>query len=74
MSSGRFDCEITSAHGVFSCTVKDIYEILGEWRRSPALISFDTRRRFGCAGRIDIFIDRAHEGFFIDLGKHGETK
>ena len=133
ISLDRFDCEVASVHGVFSCTVKDIYDILGEWRRSrsqsnrpgelyalatlvrvegssyrrpgarmliwpdgktvgslsagcleeevvlrarevfetgeTALMSFDTRRRFGCAGRIDIFIERAPEKFFDDLAK-----
>jgi xanthine dehydrogenase accessory factor len=137
-SPSRFDCEITSAHGVFSCTVKDIYDILREWRTSrcqpsrpggshalatlvrvegssyrrpgarmliwpdgktigslsagcledevtlrarevfetgePALISFDTRRRFGCAGRIDIFIERASENFFIDLAENLDAR
>ena len=40
----------------------------------PALISFDTRRRFGCAGRIDIFIERADEKFFIDLAQHLDAR
>ncbi len=35
----------------------------------PALMSFDTRRRFGCAGRIDIFIERTDEKFFVDLAE-----
>jgi xanthine dehydrogenase accessory factor len=134
-SPSCFDCEIVSAHGVFSCTVKDIYDILGEWRKSryhpgglhalatlvrvegssyrrpgarmliwpdgktigslsagcleeevtlrarevfetgdPAVMSFDTRRRFGCAGRIDIFVERAHEKFFIDLAKELDAR
>jgi xanthine/CO dehydrogenase XdhC/CoxF family maturation factor len=34
-----------------------------------ALISFDTRRRFGCAGRIDIFIERVSENFFCGSGR-----
>jgi len=33
----------------------------------PTLMSFDTRRRFGCAGKIDIFVERADEKFFSDL-------
>ena len=33
----------------------------------PTLMSFDTRRRFGCAGKIDILIERADEKFFSDL-------
>ena len=40
----------------------------------PALISFDTRRRFGCAGRIDIFIERAHEKFFVDLAENLDAR
>ena len=35
----------------------------------PALMSFDTRRRFGCAGKIDIFIERVSEKFFVDLAR-----
>jgi xanthine dehydrogenase accessory factor len=35
----------------------------------PALMRFDTRKRFGCAGRIDVFIERASECFFADLTK-----
>jgi xanthine dehydrogenase accessory factor len=40
----------------------------------PVLISFDTRRRFGCAGKIDIFIERISEKFFIDLSEHLEAR
>jgi xanthine dehydrogenase accessory factor len=40
----------------------------------PALISFDTRRRFGCAGKIDIFIERAQEKFFIDLAQNLDVR
>src|SRR5205814_1748600 len=31
------------------------------------IVSFDTRRRFGCAGRIDIFIERISGKFLRDL-------
>jgi xanthine/CO dehydrogenase XdhC/CoxF family maturation factor len=31
------------------------------------LISFDTRRRFGCNGRIEIFIERVEELLFINI-------
>jgi len=31
------------------------------------VVSFDTRRRFGCAGKIDIFIERVDQTFFADL-------
>lgn len=40
----------------------------------PNLISFDTRRRFGCAGKIDIFIERANEKFFADLADTLEAR
>jgi xanthine dehydrogenase accessory factor len=36
----------------------------------PAIVSFDTRRRFGCAGRIDIFIERISEKFLRDLAQN----
>src|SRR5437762_2999026 len=36
----------------------------------PATVSFDTRRRFGCAGRIDIFIERISVKFFPDLAQN----
>jgi len=36
----------------------------------PAIISFDTRKRFGCAGKIDIFIEPAPENFFITLAEN----
>lgn len=33
----------------------------------PILLSFDTRRRFGCNGAIDIFVERAPEIFLREL-------
>ena len=33
----------------------------------PTIVSFDTRRRFGCAGKIDIFIEPVFENFLRDL-------
>jgi xanthine dehydrogenase accessory factor len=33
----------------------------------PATMNFDTRRRFGCNGKIDIFIERVSENFLLDL-------
>src|SRR5437588_10349325 len=44
---------------------KSAHEVLrtGE----PVVISFDTRRRFGCAGKIDIFIERVEQDFFGNL-------
>jgi xanthine dehydrogenase accessory factor len=40
----------------------------------PALMSFDTRRRFGCAGKIDIFIERISNSFFVDVAKHVDAR
>jgi xanthine/CO dehydrogenase XdhC/CoxF family maturation factor len=40
----------------------------------PQLVSFDTRRRFGCAGKIDIFIERLNEQFLIDLSRELEAR
>ena len=40
----------------------------------PTIVSFDTRRRFGCAGRIDIFIERISETFFRDLAPNLATR
>ena len=40
----------------------------------PAIISFDTRKRFGCAGKIDIFIEPAPENFFIDLAENLDAR
>jgi len=34
----------------------------------PLLVSFDTRKRFGCHGKIDIFIERVAEKFLVDIG------
>ena len=37
--------------------------------REPQLLSFDTRRRFGCAGKIDIFIERIDEQLLAALAR-----
>ena len=34
---------------------------------APTLMTFDTRKRFGCAGTINIFIECAADNFFADL-------
>jgi xanthine/CO dehydrogenase XdhC/CoxF family maturation factor len=47
-------------------------EVLGTGK--PVLVTFDTRKRFGCAGRIDIFIERAAESFFADLAKELDAR
>src|SRR5205807_175010 len=40
----------------------------------PAMMTFDTRRRFGCAGKIDIFIERILENFFVELATDLEAR
>jgi xanthine/CO dehydrogenase XdhC/CoxF family maturation factor len=40
----------------------------------PATISFDTRRRFGCAGKIDIFIEPAPENSLLSLAKNLDSR
>jgi xanthine dehydrogenase accessory factor len=40
----------------------------------PTLVSFDTQRRFGCAGKIDILIERVPEKFFIELSNDLEAR
>src|SRR6266404_2243105 len=37
-------------------------------------MTFDTRRRFGCHGKIDIFIERIPQTFFTDLDQHLERR
>jgi xanthine/CO dehydrogenase XdhC/CoxF family maturation factor len=37
-------------------------------------MSFDTRRRFGCNGKIDIFIERVPENFLVDLFGYFEAR
>jgi xanthine/CO dehydrogenase XdhC/CoxF family maturation factor len=40
----------------------------------PKLISFDTRRRFGCNGRIEIFIERIEETLLKDISSRLERR
>ena len=35
----------------------------------PAIMSFDTRKRFGCAGKIDIFVEPRPENFLVNLAE-----
>jgi xanthine dehydrogenase accessory factor len=39
-----------------------------------AILSFDTRRRFGCYGKIDIFVERVLEKFLSDLTEHLDVR
>lgn len=36
----------------------------------PAWMTFDMRRRFGCHGSIEVFIERAERGFLAELARH----
>jgi xanthine dehydrogenase accessory factor len=36
----------------------------------PATMNFDLRRRFGCRGKIEIFIERVLENFLVDLAQN----
>ncbi len=40
----------------------------------PAMMTFDTRRRFGCNGKIDIFVERVREGFLVDLASQLDAR
>src|SRR5437016_14288804 len=38
------------------------------------MMTFDTRRRFGCAGKIDIFIEQIPENFLSELAMDLEAR
>lgn len=40
----------------------------------PSLTSFDTRRRFGCNGAIDILVERVADDFIMDVASHLDTR
>jgi len=64
-------CEDGAMVGSLSagCIEKEVAIRASEVLRSgkPALMRFDTRRRFGCAGKIEILVERTDERFFSDL-------
>lgn len=41
---------------------------------TPKLVPFDMRRRFGCNGEIEIFIERPNKKFLLDLAEHIEAR
>ena len=51
------------------CIEEEVAEFAREVldRREPRLISFDTRRRFGCSGSIEIFLEPAPPNLFCHL-------
>ena len=40
----------------------------------PILLGFDTRRRFGCAGKIDILVERVSEEFLAELAMNIDAR
>ena len=67
-------CEDGTTVGSLSagCLENEVAECAREVLRTgqPAVVSFDTRRRFGCAGKIDILIERIAANFFADLSEN----
>lgn len=43
-------------------------------RGEPALMAFDTRRRFGCNGALEILVERVREDFLETLAEHFHTR
>lgn len=41
---------------------------------APSLMTFDTRRRFGCNGTLEILVERVREDFLATLGGHYHTR
>ena len=54
------------------CLEEEVVERAREVLRAgaPALMTFDTRRRFGCNGALEILVERADEGFLETLAEH----
>ena len=71
-------CEDGTTVGSLSagCLESDVAECAREVLRTgqSAVVSFDTRRRFGCAGKIDISIDRIAANFFADLAENLQAR
>lgn len=40
----------------------------------PTLMEFDTRRRFGCSGSIQIFVERVQDSFLAELAAHLQAR
>ncbi len=53
------------------CLEEEVIERAREVLQSgePSLICFDTRRRFGCHGEIEVFVEQAGSAFLSDLAK-----
>lgn len=53
------------------CLEEEVVQRAREVLRSgrPSLMAFDTRRRFGCNGKIEIFVEELREEFLADLNE-----
>jgi xanthine/CO dehydrogenase XdhC/CoxF family maturation factor len=71
-------CEDGTTVGSLSagCLESEVAECAREVLRTgqSVVVSFDTRRRFGCAGKIDIFIERIDNDFFADLAENLQAR
>jgi xanthine/CO dehydrogenase XdhC/CoxF family maturation factor len=71
-------CEDGTTIGSLSagCLETEVAECAREVLRTgqSVIVSFDTRRRFGCAGKIDIFIERIGDDFFADLAENLQAR
>jgi xanthine/CO dehydrogenase XdhC/CoxF family maturation factor len=71
-------CEDGTTVGSLSagCLENDVAECAREVLRTgrSVVMPFDTRRHFGCAGRIDIFIERVDKNFFANLAENLEAR
>ena len=71
-------CEDGTTVGSLSagCLESEVAECAREVLRTgqSVVVSFDTRRRFGCAGKIDIFIERIGDDFFADLAENLQAR
>lgn len=54
------------------CLEREVAQRAGVVLRSgvPSRMVFDTRRRFGCSGEIEVFVERARRGFLEQLALH----
>jgi len=71
-------CEDGTTVGSLSagCLETEVAECAREVLRTgqSVVVSFDTRRSFGCAGKIDIFIERIGNDFFADLAENLQAR
>jgi xanthine dehydrogenase accessory factor len=58
------------------CLEEEVAQLAQEVMRRgrPKLIPFDMRRRFGCNGEIEIFIERTDKKFLFDLAEHTDAR